>query len=718
MINIHDVAAANPDFFNAWKSANNQDITSLDWLPYFYEALIRMKTENGNASGDILYFPKGTYFMGATLHIVRGVHIVGEGIGNTILSIHKNTAPVFEEEGVVVPQDGIIFHFPEVDRLIGGNFKKFIPPFPPNIDEQTQKALIIDALPGQIDSSGFSAILEKLTINGNNEMRHGIVEHIPATVQDCEIRNFLGNGVHLFAHVHGRHDLALLYGKLPDGTISPPDPNHPDSLPMSVDPFTIQHNTPSTIDITAQFVAYMLSVLKSKNVPDENLPPENTLLALYISSQNTSSNPIVFSIDEARTQIGGVSVEESPVGTILLNYDGSNTEIGSKSIYIQFTGEFKYLDPHSGKAISIQYSEDIDYRIILRIFHEDYHYPFIRTNASTWKVFSSTIRDCQGHGLYTFNLDANAGMAQAVSCLNNQGFGFFDDSNLGNTYLGCYAAGNVEGNYWSGLHDSGVNVSYFIGCYSDNNSPSVFGKPAVVIGGNIRQDRVEGKKMSLYLKDSGTFDLMSMLRFMSYNGATLKDANKHTYMEFGRPGLRTVFSFMEYDVPTEDNGLTWQLALHHINHAQGYYDDGEWNIMTSSNQPQFQRMAFAGPTSQHHDGGNEPIEVEEGAIWFRNGYYLAAKDNYHEFIKVNAVLPNIDNPKEPNMDIVLGLYPSGDQTRKPQKGDILFNSNPTLGIEGQAAVYSGWICVEDYISNANREKWLPFGKIYDVIAPE
>ncbi len=679
MINIHDLA--DPDFLNTWKNASNQNVL-LDWLPYFYEAQVTMNKNNGGISGNVLYFPAGTYFMGATMQVLRGIHILGEGIGNTILSIHSNPDSIFKDnpsDRYVVPQDGIIFHHPGTDRLIGGNFKQFVPPFPAYIDSQTQKDLIIDKLKGSSTSVG--SVIEKVTIDGNSELRHGVVEHTNlVTIQDCEIRNFQENGIHIFANVEGYQELSSLYGGTP---LSPPNAKHPNaSHPWLVKPekpqmlFSIQRDLQVDIDITIFLLEYIKKVLTANGVT--NFPDDAALLDGLFNQGG------VFTIDG----INGVNVTENE-GQFILRYDGgnANTQIGNQTVIIKYEGELVYTI--NGESFAVDLDVNVLFQITLKIFHENHNYPWVSTNASSWRVFRSTIQNCGGHGIYTFNLDANAGMAQAVSCINNGKFGFFDDSNLGNTYLGCYAAGNEEGNYWSGLHDSAVNVSYFIGCHSDNLAPSRLGRQGVVIGGSVETEHrlpEENGGAAFILKDSGTFDLKGILQLLNYDKIKLSESDLRTELLFGSPGIKTLFNFQAR--LNGELGTPWLMALNHSNN--------NWNHLSSSNTigQGLVRMSLAGKQATYN--GRDV----EGAIHFEYGYYLAATDNYDEFIKVNSISTDPTNVED---ETVLELYPSVE--RQPKKGDILFNSVPVGG------TYSGWICVKDYVSTSDRETWKPFGLI-------
>lgn len=67
---------------------------------------------------------------------------------------------------------------------------------------------------------------------------------------------------------------------------------------------------------------------------------------------------------------------------------------------------------------------------------------YLRGNANNFKFQNCRITDCGYDGLYVDGGDANSGLVLGVDCSGNGRFGFFDESFLGNTYVGCHTNGN------------------------------------------------------------------------------------------------------------------------------------------------------------------------------------------------------------------------------------------------------------------------------------
>lgn len=128
-------------------------------------------------------------------------------------------------------------------------------------------------------------------------------------------------------------------------------------------------------------------------------------------------------------------------------------------------------------------------------------------NSDNWHIETSMTSICGGHGLHAApGKDSSAGLAMNVHAHSVLGWGFLDESFLGNTFIACHASNNgtrgtggdttFGGNYarpsppGTASHVAG---STFLGCYGEGDSfPSLgllnYGKsdishPSVVIGG-------------------------------------------------------------------------------------------------------------------------------------------------------------------------------------------------------------------------------------------
>jgi hypothetical protein len=94
------------------------------------------------------------------------------------------------------------------------------------------------------------------------------------------------------------------------------------------------------------------------------------------------------------------------------------------------------------------------------------------------------------NGMFFNGADANACVVTAADCSGNRGWGFRDDSFLGNTFIGCHAATNVSGPYKS----SNTNAATVIlSCYSEaDQPPSSLGPQTLFIGGTQGAGAVGG----------------------------------------------------------------------------------------------------------------------------------------------------------------------------------------------------------------------------------
>jgi len=106
------------------------------------------------------------------------------------------------------------------------------------------------------------------------------------------------------------------------------------------------------------------------------------------------------------------------------------------------------------------------------------------TNANTWRINNVLITECGSHGLWVNGGDTNAGVAIALDSSSNGGWGVFDSSFLGNTYIGAHTATNLLGGYKS---DNRNARNLFLNCYAESDqNPAEIEPPAMVIGGLLK----------------------------------------------------------------------------------------------------------------------------------------------------------------------------------------------------------------------------------------
>lgn len=105
------------------------------------------------------------------------------------------------------------------------------------------------------------------------------------------------------------------------------------------------------------------------------------------------------------------------------------------------------------------------------------------TNANGWRVLDCTVSFNGSHGFFTQGGDSNAGVAIGVRSIGNTGYGIYDDSFLGNTYIGTETLANTVGGYYA-RGASQRNV--FLNPYGEGDEDaSLIDSPNVVLGSLI-----------------------------------------------------------------------------------------------------------------------------------------------------------------------------------------------------------------------------------------
>jgi hypothetical protein len=132
------------------------------------------------------------------------------------------------------------------------------------------------------------------------------------------------------------------------------------------------------------------------------------------------------------------------------------------------------------------------------------------TNANTFRIIGGKALRNGGHGLYVKGGDANGGVVIHFRAIDNKGWGIYEDSFLGNTYIACPTASNTLG----AIYAASAKASFFFGCYVEGGTggkiqveaPSVWvGSLGSPIGtGTIIDDGwVRGLRVSNDLKSVG-----------------------------------------------------------------------------------------------------------------------------------------------------------------------------------------------------------------------
>lgn len=123
-----------------------------------------------------------------------------------------------------------------------------------------------------------------------------------------------------------------------------------------------------------------------------------------------------------------------------------------------------------------------------------------------WRADKIRVVNCGGHGLYSHGNDSQIGLASQVECIQNGGYGFYETSPYGSTYIACQAAGNDLGSFYN-ISATTYYGSQYIGCYVEfgNGQQPTFDHSTIVIGGTLQA--VAGNACNLAYRYPGVFGL-------------------------------------------------------------------------------------------------------------------------------------------------------------------------------------------------------------------
>lgn len=260
-------------------------------------------------------------------------------------------------------------------------------------------------------------------------------------------------------------------------------------------------------------------------------------------------------------------------------------------------------------------------------------------NANGWKLDTCLIRNNGGDGVYVDGNDANVGVAIRVSSDNNGGWGFYDNSLIGNTYIGCDTSGNTLGPMWSDRSSARVTL---IGFWEDGGGLSTLGLSVMSFGGN-----------------GGNPSPASNCFEMTYGvalHAPFKHLNQKGAVTVGSQlGVATTaLAVMAFGATSESaSNDAWKLKF-----------DTTYNVwyLQYADSSLFQPIAFPNST-----GALWTLKKFTGSV-FQNGY--AVKNNGAAYTSAKVRM--------------LGTAPPVADTY--EQGDIFYNSAPVSG------GYIGWVC--------------------------
>ncbi len=93
-------------------------------------------------------------------------------------------------------------------------------------------------------------------------------------------------------------------------------------------------------------------------------------------------------------------------------------------------------------------------------------YPNGEPNNNYTRIWGGRIVENDGHGILLRGKNSNAGtIGGGVDVTSSGAWGYYDVSDLGNGYVGCHAASNKQGHYFS--RNGSANRSKYLTCYCE-----------------------------------------------------------------------------------------------------------------------------------------------------------------------------------------------------------------------------------------------------------
>ena len=236
--------------------------------------------------------------------------------------------------------------------------------------------------------------------------------------------------------------------------------------------------------------AALNAALASRNFPFSRSPSVYFPSGKYLFSKTIELHEAVRLYGDGSGQAGfGSALLQFPAGVTGIVVDHATTGMGADSSIIEGLTLIGTLGPTGNTTNTAGHGISLHARAVLRdlsisLFSGN-GINIVAThpiaNANCFRIESCVVFSNGQNGIFVQGVDANAGLITGVSATSNRGWGIYDDSGLGNTYVGCHTATNRLGAYRS---DSPSARNMFLGCYSEEDQPlSKLTSPAMVVGG-------------------------------------------------------------------------------------------------------------------------------------------------------------------------------------------------------------------------------------------
>jgi hypothetical protein len=262
-------------------------------------------------------------------------------------------------------------------------------------------------------------------------------------------------------------------------------------------------------------------------------------------------------------------------------------------------------------------------------------------NANDWQLINLRVIQNVGDGVLIDGADSNAGCAYSVNAASNGGWGIYDSSFLGNTFVACSGADNTLGQYKT---DNWNARSVFIGCYSESGQPAsdiIF--PSLILGG-LHGAGLTAASLGYLSAESAEGLEANSIKGTSING-------KLTRFLLAGNSTSAIDTIIVNDTNTVFR-LNWKWP------GSIYWN---WNNLDASDFLEFLDVAAVTYANGYNRDLTNTSEFRATCVNFPAGYF----ENYL-FARVSrSSLPTTDTWKV---------------------GDIIYNTAPTAG------GYMGWTC--------------------------
>lgn len=691
--------------------------------------------------GAIIYFPAGIYQFSSSLQLLNPFVLKGDGPNISIIEINGQNEGI---EGIIVYNNSTIRAanqtingvklFPELllpegyttySPVLDENNPYFVPRDELHIKYQGETKIFKGCYP-RANIEGLGLKYRGVEQTPDIGRGHGIVAHRPVTIRNCVIDGFKRNGVHIEASVFSSTLIERIFnGTFPNASAGAPhyypNPRHPLSTTSY---FSYSRDVGFEYDdeqafiwprpaFTAGYVGLLdlVGVTSLQDISNlifeipEILAPHITINHIIVNPLQGISNGQLISL----TNNNGEEITSSL--EIIFNPSGltENEKLNLMGWYpINIRGTF----PNSPRLLCSIY-----------IYHPDFNYPVIRSNASLFKIFDTTIQNCGGRGIFTYHHDANAGLVVNLRTINNKRGGIYERSNLGNHYIG--------GHHQSAFTDvtapsvfslGGVNDSVFIGMQTGQHVNQVGNVGQWIGGGKRHQPTEESGQGFIFLKPS---------RFLVQNSQFISFRNEKeawAYEQYiGQLFKRHVELQLLPNIGNNSPQPAFLQFLGSVTHKSNpdlpdTYDNwtlSYWNTnlyeFRAVGIADFIPLQFTGNQTQEIGFQSRTRTVEGGEVFLSKDFYVSKNKNEGQTkIKIGAA-------NEPPIHADVAMDSSGNPMYIGNQGDIIFNADPDSSMElpesQQYKRYAGWICISSFVLNETNEtastpaKWEYFGLI-------